>query len=116
MTLRAKLFAFAVTVCVAIVILSTQGCFSSESDLPASSIQEGMSEDAAAVGQGINHQPTILRAEVAAPPISGGSSDEPASSSSPEPRPSERPISATGNPHIADLLPIPSLDAPPSQR
>jgi len=99
-----------------LVILSAQGCLSSEADLPANAIREETPDDAFPASQGVKQQPTILRAEVAAPPSSGDSAGVFLGGLGSEPRSNAPTRSLTVNPHIADLLPISSLDAPPSQR
>ena len=113
---RTKLLAYAVAVCAMLAVLSSQGCSPAGRDLPASSIQSGLPQDGPALGQGVKHQPTVLRAEAADPPISPVLSDRLVSESGSDSQPSELTAPATPSPHIADLLPVTSLDAPPNQR
>ena len=113
MNLNSKLVATTVTVCAALVILSLQGCFSSESELPAGSIVDESPQDTASAEKAVRRQPTILRAEVAAPPISGRSADAFSDSAVHNTQFGEETSPPGASHHIADLLPIPSLDAPP---
>jgi hypothetical protein len=113
MNLNSKLVASTVTVCAALVILSLQGCFSSESELPASSIVDQSPPDTASAAKEVRRQPTILRAEIAAPPISGRCADAVSDSAVHNTQFEEETSPQAASHHIADLLPIPSLDAPP---
>ena len=117
MNLNAKLVAGTVTICGALVILSLQGCFSAKSELPASSIDGESPPVTASAEKDFRRQPTILRAEVAAPPIYSRHADESSNPSVPDTTSDDgaSPSAAhhQSSPHIADLLPIPSLDAPP---
>lgn len=115
MMLKANRFASAIAVCAAMVILWSEGCSSSKSDLPAGSIVGESAQNAPSADTQVQHQPTILRAEIASPPISGLISDR-LSETTLEPRLGDAIPSAAASPYIADLLPIPSQDAPPSQR
>ena len=113
MNLNAKLVASTVTLGAALVILSLQGCFSSKSELPAGSIVDESPQDTASAEKEVRRQPTILRAEVAAPPISGRCADAFSDSAVPNTQFGEDNTPLAASHHIADLLPIPSLDAPP---
>ncbi len=75
MMLKANRFASATAVCAALIIPWFEGCSSSKSDLPAGSIVEESAQNAASADTQVQHQPTILRAETASPPISGLVSD-----------------------------------------
>jgi hypothetical protein len=113
MNLNAKLIASTVTVCAALVILSLQGCFSAKSELPAGSIVDESPQGTAPAEKAVRRQPTILRAEVAAPPISGRGADAFSDSAVHKAQFGEETSPIAASHHIADLLPIPSLDAPP---
>jgi hypothetical protein len=118
---KAKLVASAVTICAALVILSLQGCLSEISTAPPSSIGDESRTDEESSEKNIRRQPTILRAEVAVPPVPEMPDERPSSYGASDFRFANDVMPVRGNPagypapnpHIADLLPIPSLDAPP---
>jgi hypothetical protein len=117
MNWKAKLVASTVTAIAVLVLTSLQGCLSAVSKAPASSIVDESRPNGETSEKEVRHQPTILRAEAAVPPVS----DRPADSSVGVAE-SDAPFNRSASPgagihsahaQIADLLPIPSLDAPP---
>jgi len=118
---QAKLVAAAATVLAVLVLSAVEGCLSAVSQAPVTSIVEESrpSDDNAA--REVQHQPTILRAEAAAPPVSDrpeawpiipDQADEPFAES-----PAPVGVTDAGSAQVADLLPVQPLSAaPPSQR
>jgi hypothetical protein len=117
MNWKAKLVASAVTAFAALVVISLQGCFSAVSKAPASSIVDESRPNGQPAEKEVWHQPTILRAEAAAPPVSDRPADSPVGMAVPDAPFNQSTSTNAGihsvHPQIADLLPIPSLDAPP---
>ena len=116
MVFRAKLLVSAVAFCGMLAILSGQGCSRTGTDLPANAVSSGFSRDDPKPDLGVKHQPTILRAEVAEPPVPPAQSERIASQSGSAFQSSDYTADASPSRHVAELLPITSLDAPPNQR
>lgn len=117
MNWKARLVASTVAAFAVLVLTSLQGCLSAVSKAPASSIVEESRPDRENSEKEVRHQPTILRAEAAAPPASDRPADVPVGSSVPDAPFNEFASTAaashSAHPQIADLLPISSQDAPP---
>jgi len=114
---KAKLIASILTALAVFVLTSFQGCLSAVSKPPASSIVDESRPTGQTPAKEVRHQPTILRAEAAASPVSDRPADLPVSLAAPNALvdQSASPEAGIHSAHaqIADLLPIPSLDTPP---
>jgi len=110
---KAKLVTSAVTICAALVVVSLQGCMSGTSTAPATSIGDKSRSDEESTEKEVRRQPTILRAEVATPPTAELSEEGTKFFSASDFRSANEILPVAGNPQIADLLPVPSLDGPP---
>jgi hypothetical protein len=122
MELKAKLVSSAVTICAALVVLFLQGCLSEISSVPPTAIGEGFQLEQESSEKEVLRQPTILRAEVAAPPTASVADEQIRLEQRPGGPDLEFRVGPESDPqagipavdsHIADLLPLPSLDHPP---
>ncbi len=117
MNWKARLVASTVTALAVLVLTSLQGCLSAVSKAPASSIVDESGTNSQTGEKEVRHQPTILRAEAAAPPVSDHPADLPIGLAVPEAAFNQSTSPGAGfyssRTQIADLLPIPCLDAPP---
>lgn len=119
---KAKPVTSTLAICAVLGIISLPGCQSESATAPPASIGQESKLDFQASEKEVLRQPTILRAEVAAPPaapLPGGGLGDDWSSGGPVPDARFSSLTLPGaaipaaDPHIADLLPLPSLDAPP---
>jgi hypothetical protein len=114
---KAKLTASILTAFAIFVLTSLQGCLSAVSKPPANSIVDESGANSQTGEKEVRHQPTILRAEAAASPVSDRPADLPVGLAAPDALVDQSASSEAGihsvHAQIADLLPIPSLDTPP---
>lgn len=113
---QAKLVAAMVTALAVLVLTTVQGCLSATSPTPATSIIEQAQPNDQRADKEVQHQPTILRAEAAVPPIPDRPGQWPVSSipagGSIAPSESTESVIDAEPAQVADLLPIQPLDAP----
>jgi hypothetical protein len=113
---QAKLVAAMVTALGVFGLTAIQGCLSATSPAPATSIIEQTQSDDERADKEVQHQPTILRAEAAVPPISDRPGEWPlspiqAGDSFAQSESAEGMIDAKPA-QVADLLPIQPMNAP----
>lgn len=114
---QAKLVAATGAIVATLVLTFIPGCLSDASRVPATSIVEPARASDEGAERGVQHQPTILRAEAASPPVPDHSGDWPIIPLQAEdpvasfPPPAS--VSDAGPAQVADLLPVQTLDEPP---
>ena len=114
---QAKLVAATGAIVATVVLAFVPGCLSDASRGPATSIVEPARASDEGAARVVQHQPTILRAEAAAPPVSDPSENWPIIPLQAEaplaPSPPTAGVSDAGPAQVADLLPVQTLDEPP---